>query len=87
MSLGMLERRLADDPEARKMVAEAKAEAVGSLQDLRELAHGIHPAVLTSHGLEVALESLAASSPVPVGVDIELAGRLPPTTEVAAYST
>jgi signal transduction histidine kinase len=85
MSLGMLERRLADDPEARKMVAEAKAEAVGSLQDLRELAHGIHPAVLTSHGLEVALESLAASSPVPVGVDIELAGRLPPTTEVAAY--
>ena len=85
MSLGMLEQRLADDPEARKLVAEAKAEAVGSLQDLRDLAHGIHPAVLTSHGLEVALESLAASSPVPVGVEIDLAERLPSTTEVAAY--
>jgi signal transduction histidine kinase len=85
MSLGLLERRLADDPETRKLVAEAKAEAVGSLQELRDLAHGIHPAVLTSHGLGVALESLAASAPVPVGVDIELEERLPQTTEVAAY--
>jgi signal transduction histidine kinase len=85
MSLGMLEQRLADDPEARAMVAEAKAEAVSSLQDLRDLAHGIHPAVLTSHGLEVALESLVASSPVPVGMDIELEERLPSTTEVATY--
>jgi hypothetical protein len=41
--------------------------------------------VLTSHGLEVALESLAASAPVPVGVDIELDERLPRGTEVAAY--
>jgi signal transduction histidine kinase len=85
MSLGMLEHRLADDPEARQLVSEAKAEAVSSLQDLRDLARGIHPAVLTSHGLEVALESLAASSPVPVGVDIDLLERLPSTTEVAAY--
>jgi signal transduction histidine kinase len=85
MSLGMLERRLEDDPEARALVAEAKREAAGSLQELRDLAHGIHPAVLTSHGLEVALESLAASAPVPVGVDVELPERLPPTAEVAAY--
>jgi signal transduction histidine kinase len=85
MSLGMLESRLADDPEARALVAEAKREAVGSLQDLRDIAHGIHPAVLTSHGLEVALESLAANAPVPVGVDVQLAERLPPGPEVTAY--
>jgi signal transduction histidine kinase len=85
MSLGMLESRLAGDPEARALVAEAKAEAVTSLQELRDLARGIHPAVLTSHGLEVALESLAASAPVPVGLDVDLAQRLPPTAEVAAY--
>jgi signal transduction histidine kinase len=85
MSLGMLEMRLEDDPEARALVAEAKAEAVGSLQELRDLAHGIHPAVLSSHGLEVALESLAAGAPVPVGVDVVLGERLPPTAETAAY--
>ena len=84
MSLGMLEHRL-DDPETRALVAEAKREAVGSLQDLRDLAHGIHPAVLTSHGLGVALESLAATAPMPVGVDVELGDRLPAGTEVAAY--
>ncbi len=85
MSLGVLERRLADDPEARALVAEAKREAAGSLQDLRDLAHGIHPAVLTSHGLEAALESLAAGAPLHVGLDVELPDRLPATTEVAAY--
>lgn len=84
MSLGRLENRL-DDPEARALVAEAKREAVGSLQDLRDVAHGIHPAVLTSHGLSVALESLAASAPVPVGLDVELRERLPAGAEVAAY--
>jgi signal transduction histidine kinase len=85
MSLGMLEHRLDSDPETRALVAEAKREAAGSLQELRDLARGIHPAVLTSHGLEVALESLAATAPVPVGVDVDLADRLPPVTEVAAY--
>jgi signal transduction histidine kinase len=85
MSLGLLERRLADDPEARALVVEAKREAVGSLQELRDLAHGIHPAVLTSHGLEAALESLAAGASVHVGLDVRLAARLPETTEAAAY--
>ena len=85
MSLGMLEHRLGHDPETLALVAEAKREAAGSLQELRDLAHGIHPAVLTSHGLTVALQSLAATAPVPVGVRVELPERLPSTTEVATY--
>jgi signal transduction histidine kinase len=85
ISLTMLENRLADDPETRALAAEAKREASTSLQELRELARGIHPAALSSHGLAVALESLAADAPVPVGLDVELPERLPPSAEVAAY--
>jgi signal transduction histidine kinase len=85
MSLGMLEHRLDGDPEARALVTEARREAAGSLQELRDIAHGIHPAVVTSHGLAVALESLVATAPVPVGVAVELEERLPSTAEVAAY--
>jgi signal transduction histidine kinase len=85
ISLARLESRLAGDPETRALVAEAKREATGSLQELRDLAQGIHPAALTSHGLGVALESLAAKAPVPVGLEVELPERLPPTAEAAAY--
>jgi signal transduction histidine kinase len=85
ISLARLESRLADDPETRALVAEAKREATGSLQELRDLAQGIHPAVLTTHGLAIALQSLAASAPMPVGLEVELAERLPPTAEAAAY--
>jgi signal transduction histidine kinase len=85
ISLARLETRLAGDPETRALVAEAKHEAKGSLQELRDLAHGVHPAALTSHGLAVALESLAAKTPVPVGVEVELPDRLPATAEAAAY--
>ena len=85
ISLARLETRLAGDPETRALVAEAKREATGSLQELRDLAQGIHPAALTSHGLAVALESLAANAPVPVGLEVELPERLPPTAEAAAY--
>jgi signal transduction histidine kinase len=85
ISLARLESRLAGDPETRALVAEAKREATGSLQELRDLAQGVHPAALTSHGLGVALESLAAKAPVPVGLEVELPERLPPTAEAAAY--
>jgi signal transduction histidine kinase len=85
LSLGLLESRLAGDPEARALIAEAKREAAGSLEELRDLAHGIHPAVLTGHGLGPALESLAARAALPVGLDVKLPDRLPPSTEMAAY--
>src|SRR3712207_6209571 len=56
-----------------------------SLQELREVAHGIHPAVLSDHGLAVALEAVVARSPVPVRLSMELDGRLPEPIEAAAY--
>jgi signal transduction histidine kinase len=85
ISLARLEMRLSGDPETSALVAEARREAKSSLQELRDLAHGVHPAALTTHGLTVALESLAKTAPVPVGLDVELPERLPPTTEAAAY--
>jgi signal transduction histidine kinase len=56
-----------------------------ALAELRELARGLHPAVLTERGLVPALQMLAARSPVPVVLDARLAGRLPPAQEVALY--
>ena len=85
IALARLETRLAGDPETRELVAEAKREARSSLQELRDLARGIHPAALTTGGLAVALQSLAATAPVPVGLDVVLPERLPPTAEAAAY--
>jgi signal transduction histidine kinase len=52
---------------------------------LRDVARGIHPAVLSSHGLAVALESLAARAPLPVRLRMDVEGRLPERVEVAAY--
>jgi signal transduction histidine kinase len=85
LELGMLEARLGDDADARRSVEKARHELTQSLQELRELARGIHPAVLTGHGLEVALESLVARAPVPVRLTVRLDARLPEPVEVAAY--
>jgi signal transduction histidine kinase len=56
-----------------------------SLDELRTIAHGLHPAVVTGHGLGVALESLAAGAPVPVRLDVAIDERLPEPVEVTAY--
>jgi signal transduction histidine kinase len=55
------------------------------LEELRRIARGIHPAVLTEGGLEPALRALARRSPVPVELDLQLPGRMPECVEVAAY--
>jgi signal transduction histidine kinase len=62
-----------------------RRELTESLDELRELARGIHPAVLSGHGLAVALESVAARAPVPVKLDVTLDDRVPEAVEVAAY--
>jgi signal transduction histidine kinase len=86
LSLGLMEKRIADDPtSAGTLLAEAKAELRQGLEELRELARGIHPAVLTQQGLAAAVEGLAARSPIPVSVDIRLDRRSPDVVEVAAY--
>ena len=85
LELGLLGERLDSDPETSRALEQARDELVESLQELRELARGIHPAVVAGHGLEVALESLVARAPVPVRLTVDLDGRLPERIEMAAY--
>jgi signal transduction histidine kinase len=85
MALRLAEARIEDDPGAAgQLVASAREELAQSLDELRELARGIHPAML-DHGLEVALESLAMRSSFPVSVAVDLEDRLPEPVETAAY--
>jgi signal transduction histidine kinase len=85
LDLGLLEHRLGADPDAKDALAQAKREIALSLDELRDVARGLHPAVLSGHGLGVALESLAARAPVPVTLAVRLDGRLAEPVEVAAY--
>ena len=85
MDLGMARAKLESDPAAATaLVGEAHEEAKRALAELRDLARGIHPAVLADRGLDAAISALAARSPVPVGVDVAT-GRLPDPVESAAY--
>ena len=77
--------RAAGDYELAGLLDEAQDELQTSLAELRELARGIHPAVLTDRGLEPALEALVSRVPVPVTVQAGVAGRLPGPVESAAY--
>lgn len=89
VSLAIVLRRAegmaADTPDARAMIERARAELDEALRGLRELARGIHPAVLTDHGLGPALRGLADRAEQPVRLDVHLDGRLPQPVEVAAY--
>jgi len=66
-------------------VEEARRELSDALAELREMARGIHPAILTQDGLEAALSYLAERSPVPVQVRVSLARRLAQEVEATAY--
>ncbi|MGW1008642.1 sensor histidine kinase [Streptomyces termitum] len=88
MGLGLAKEKLHEDPEAAAaMVAEAHGEVKLALQELRDLARGIHPAVLTDRGLDAALSSLAGRCTVPVSVSVELPGRPVEAIEGIAYFT
>ena len=85
LQLRLMRDRIRRDPDAaEQLLATASEELAMSLTELRELARGIHPAVL-EHGLEPALASLASRSPVPTTVSYEPGDRLPPAVELAAY--
>jgi signal transduction histidine kinase len=75
----------AGDAEAGTLLDESLEELGGALQELRELARGIHPAILSERGLEVALESLATRTPVPVDLDVDIPERVPAGVEATAY--
>src|SRR5262245_25089163 len=85
MSLGLAEQRLESDPEsARNLLAEAREGTREALEELRDLARGIHPPILADRGLGAAVAALAARSPVRVDVSVE--GERPsPAVESAAY--
>jgi PAS domain S-box-containing protein len=75
----------ADPAGARRALARGGEELGLALAELRELARGLHPAILTDRGLAVALDSLAARAPVPVAVRAALSQQLPEAIEAAAY--
>lgn len=86
LNLGLARSKITSDPEAAAaLVDEAHAEAGRAITELRELARGIHPAVLTDHGLEAALKGLAARSPVPVEIREVPSERLPAAQESTVY--
>jgi PAS domain S-box-containing protein len=86
LTLRVAERRIeADAAAARELLGRAETELEQALEELRELARGLHPAVLTDRGLGPALGSLAQRAPVPVQLDATVAERLPAGVEAAAY--
>jgi signal transduction histidine kinase len=86
VDLGLAEESLDTDPElARRLLAAARNQADWTLADLRDLVRGIGPPILADRGLPAALDAVAARSPVPVILEIDLPDRLPPATELAAY--
>jgi signal transduction histidine kinase len=85
LDLGLLEEGSDFDSEARARLGRARGEIAASLAELRDVSRGLHPAVVSGHGLAVALESLAARAPVPVHLVVTVDGRMPEAIEIAAY--
>jgi signal transduction histidine kinase len=86
LELGQIASHLEGNPEAGARLEESRKEVARSLEELRDLARGIHPAVVTGHGLGVALESLATRAPIPVELTSGIDGdRFEEGIEVATY--
>ena len=85
LQLRLAQRSAPPGSELAEMLETAIGELYAGIEELRELARGIHPAVLTQRGLEPALQSLASRAPLPVDVRARLEERLPEAIETAAY--
>ncbi len=86
MDLGLALDKFDDDPAgARDLVGEAHREAQRAIVELRDLVRGFHPAVLEDRGLDAALSALAARSPVPVALSVDVTERPPASVEANAY--
>jgi len=83
--LKLAQRALDDGGQAAALVADALENAERGLHETRELAHGLHPRILSSGGLAPALEALAGRSAIPVSLDLRIDARLPERVEVTAY--
>ncbi|MFJ9741030.1 sensor histidine kinase [Streptomyces sp. NPDC101166] len=86
MTLGLARLAVADSPpETRRLVERAHEQARVTLTELRDLVHGIFPAILTDRGLTAALTALAEEAPLPVTTDLEPGGRPDEAVEAATY--
>jgi signal transduction histidine kinase len=87
LAIGMARSRLDPhaDPDADVLLRQAAEEAEAAVRELRELARGLHPSILSEVGLVAAVDSLVERSSVPVEVCSSVHGRLPPPVEAAAY--
>ncbi|WP_308166001.1 sensor domain-containing protein [Actinomadura sp. NEAU-AAG7] len=86
MDIGRARAKLEDDPDgARALIEQAHSGTKEAISELRDLARGIYPAILTDRGLDPALSGLAARAPVPVEVDVDLPERPPAAVESIAY--
>jgi signal transduction histidine kinase len=86
LNMRLARDRMREDPaSAERMLDGASAELDAALEELRELARGIHPAVLSDRGLDAALETLARRAPLPVELQRDSHERLPESIELAAY--
>ena len=84
LELGMMEQA-SSEPRDKEALGHVRAEIWESLEELRAVSRGIYPAVLTGHGLSVALQSLAVRAPCPLHLHVTIRERLPEPVEVAAY--
>jgi signal transduction histidine kinase len=86
LNMRLARDRMREDPDAaERMLDGASSELDAALEELRELARGIHPAVLSDRGLDAALETLARRAPLPVELNRDARERLPESIELAAY--
>jgi signal transduction histidine kinase len=84
LELRVLKARV-KDPDAVPLIDELSERLATALAELRELARGIHPAILTDRGLAPAINSLAERGTVPIECDVDVSERLPAPVEAAAY--
>ncbi|MFC5832361.1 sensor histidine kinase [Nonomuraea insulae] len=88
VDLGRAQSKFDTDPdEVRALITQAHAGTKAAIAELRNLARGIHPAILSDRGLDAALSGLAARAPIRVDVSVELEDRPPPAVESIAYFT
>jgi signal transduction histidine kinase len=85
LELGLLAEQADSDPATKTRLKHARTEVAQSLDELRDIARGLHPAVVSGHGLAVALESLVATAPLDVQLETDGLPRLSEPLEVAAY--
>ena len=86
LALRLAQARIATDPDAAaEILTAAGRELAAALEELRELARGLHPAVLTDRGLDAAIDSLAERATLPVDVEVDVGWRLPAAVEAAAF--